>query len=444
MNIPKRSVYESGQALILIAALMIGMIAMVGLAVDGGGVYYLNRDLQNAVDAAVIAATYAKCTGGDITFAATQAIADNGFTPGGPDNVIITVNNPPATGPGAGNDEYVEVITQADKPSYFIQVVRGNAPLTVSARGVGHCMESTVNTAGKALVATCEGSGNGIDIQASGGCSADIVGGWHSNSDAKSGPGTCVEGDVSTTGSSDQVQGTSLPSGDDLGDVAESGASAVDYPFVWDILEFDEPTDIYPDRISARWDVPGGPKHYGTLASGFDLNANTLAEELMAEGFADPRVEPVLIYVNGDIRIKGPVRDPVTYYLTIAATGTIGFVGNLSGANWVNAGESPSGNWAASESDNGMDYLFMFSNYDEPTPPCSGAGGKSIDFNVNNGYFRGILYAPLGLVQISASSSNTSYGAIWAEAVKVSVHEFHLVFDTSWLPPDPPTIGIAE
>jgi Flp pilus assembly protein TadG len=50
---------ESGQSLILVAAAIFGMLAFLGLAVDGGNVYLQRRNAQNAADAAAQAGTIA-------------------------------------------------------------------------------------------------------------------------------------------------------------------------------------------------------------------------------------------------------------------------------------------------------------------------------------------------------------------------------------------------
>ena len=46
---------EDGQAMILVAILMVGLIAVVGLVTDGGMVFSQRRDLQNVADAAALA-----------------------------------------------------------------------------------------------------------------------------------------------------------------------------------------------------------------------------------------------------------------------------------------------------------------------------------------------------------------------------------------------------
>src|SRR6266511_2913628 len=48
---------QSGQAAIIIALSMVALIAIVGLAIDGGAAYQQRRIAQNSADAAALAAT---------------------------------------------------------------------------------------------------------------------------------------------------------------------------------------------------------------------------------------------------------------------------------------------------------------------------------------------------------------------------------------------------
>jgi hypothetical protein len=53
MNVMSR---EEGQALVMVAVMMVGLVSVVGLVSDGGLVFAQRRDLQSAADAAVAAA----------------------------------------------------------------------------------------------------------------------------------------------------------------------------------------------------------------------------------------------------------------------------------------------------------------------------------------------------------------------------------------------------
>ncbi len=48
--------HEEGQALVMVAVMMVGLVSVVGLVSDGGLVFAQRRDLQNAADAAAAAA----------------------------------------------------------------------------------------------------------------------------------------------------------------------------------------------------------------------------------------------------------------------------------------------------------------------------------------------------------------------------------------------------
>lgn len=46
---------EDGQVIVLVAVMMLGLVAVVGLVTDGGLMFTQRRDLQNAADAAALA-----------------------------------------------------------------------------------------------------------------------------------------------------------------------------------------------------------------------------------------------------------------------------------------------------------------------------------------------------------------------------------------------------
>ena len=116
---------EQGQAIVLIAALMVVLIASVGLAIDGGGLFLLYRDVQNATDAAALTAAYSLCTGDASTVqpAGTRNATLNGFT-NGVDGATVTIENPMSlsrfTNPPASPDlsEFIYIEITAEKPSY--------------------------------------------------------------------------------------------------------------------------------------------------------------------------------------------------------------------------------------------------------------------------------------------------------------------------------------
>ncbi|MGB7339996.1 MAG: pilus assembly protein TadG-related protein, partial [Phototrophicaceae bacterium] len=138
-----RAAKESGQAIVLIAALMVVLIASVGLAIDGGGMFLLYRDVQNASDAAALSAAFALCTDGDPVDAGLRSANLNGFDPNNP-NIDVRVNYPPTETDNLNyrnNLDMVEIIIEAEKPSYFIQVVYAG-PLVISSTTLSQCSGS--------------------------------------------------------------------------------------------------------------------------------------------------------------------------------------------------------------------------------------------------------------------------------------------------------------
>jgi len=123
---------EDGQALVLFALGAVGFVGLVALSIDVGNLLVNRREQQNAADAAAMAGAAALLEGqthGGALAEVQNFAALNGYT------APVTVNNPPLTGPSAGDANAVEVIIQRSVPKYFAQVVY-SGPWDVSARAV--------------------------------------------------------------------------------------------------------------------------------------------------------------------------------------------------------------------------------------------------------------------------------------------------------------------
>lgn len=205
---------QSGQAILLIAMLMVALIASLGLAIDGGGMFLLYRDVQNATDAAGLSAAYALCTGQPVTDIVTTSALENGFE-NNVDGATVLVENPPTTLSATyTTSEYVAVQITAEKPSYFIQIVYPGA-LTISATTIARCQPSSDsgmidNVSILTLGTSCTGGQEGFNVTGSsdvivhgsiqiedpGGCSTDIAGSGNLRVDDK----LCARGGVTYTG----------------------------------------------------------------------------------------------------------------------------------------------------------------------------------------------------------------------------------------------------
>jgi hypothetical protein len=134
MNNPKR--YERGQAIILIAFGIIGLVAVTALAIDSGYAFADRRHAQSAADTAAFAAALEKIQdtpnndndGINWSAAGFSRASSNGYTNDGVASVV-TVVNPPGLdckgnyGPYAGNDEYYQVLIRSTVDTWFGSVV---------------------------------------------------------------------------------------------------------------------------------------------------------------------------------------------------------------------------------------------------------------------------------------------------------------------------------
>jgi hypothetical protein len=149
---------ERGQAIVLFAFVLLGIVAMAGLLIDGGMAWSNRRQAQAAADTAALAAAKAIVNGEDMDFAARLIAELNGFLTaidcnGNPlSNGGVVVNHPPTSGPNAGDLKYVEVIVTramhttlsgAVGVTCFMVSARAVAQATVS--GVAQCSFCSLN-----------------------------------------------------------------------------------------------------------------------------------------------------------------------------------------------------------------------------------------------------------------------------------------------------------
>jgi hypothetical protein len=125
---------EAGQALVFAAVGLVVLMGFAGLGIDMGMLRYQKRLQQTAADAGALAGANNLGKGG-VTAGAQNASSLNGFT-NGANNATVTVNNPPASGPHAGNANYVEVLVTDVQPTYFMKILGINSQ-TITARAVG-------------------------------------------------------------------------------------------------------------------------------------------------------------------------------------------------------------------------------------------------------------------------------------------------------------------
>lgn len=124
---------EGGQAIVLIAITMLGMLMMVGLAIDAGQLYSARRAMQEAADAAAYAASVTLYQNGTQAQAFSAAAADatrNGFTHDGT-STWITIQQP-TTAP-YNTDRFVEVTIKQNVRTSLVPAQSALTEVTVRA-----------------------------------------------------------------------------------------------------------------------------------------------------------------------------------------------------------------------------------------------------------------------------------------------------------------------
>ena len=121
---------QKGQSLLLYGLLLVGLIAFMGLAIDGGMLVYLTLHARGAVSNACIYAADIQFNGGSTASAFYQSLAANN---------IPTSGYQPTSGSGTGlirgitiESTSIRTAVRYQAPTYFMQIV-GIKTMTISA-----------------------------------------------------------------------------------------------------------------------------------------------------------------------------------------------------------------------------------------------------------------------------------------------------------------------
>jgi Putative Tad-like Flp pilus-assembly len=149
---------QAGQAIVLIAFMIIVLFGTIGLAVDGGIAYYYNAAAERAAASAALAGvifmpkqllpadSIPALAGNDATDRALVAARRNGFdaatngVPNGPNNVTVTVSRYTDPISGTIQDESLQVTVSRSVATFFMQLF-GIPTLTVSRTAVAQYLK---------------------------------------------------------------------------------------------------------------------------------------------------------------------------------------------------------------------------------------------------------------------------------------------------------------
>ena len=417
---------ERGQAIVLIAFVMVGLIAMLGLSVDGGGILFLYRDARNATDAATLAAAYARCTNDDpneLYDAGLKTANDNGFNDNETDN-FVDIHNPPLNGVGAGDSDYINVQIRAFKPSYFIQVVYPE-PLWIATEATGFCRRPFDSSTVGAIfgLGTTDCSNGRVELS---GADQTIIGDIFSNGNTKqtgSGNGLVIDGSAGTHSTfdppnySDKVSfvppGTYTP-----------GQTQRDNPFSWVDLNDYRPGGVIYDALEAK--NPSQVKHITSADPDFKNGGWNPGNKATVGGF---------YMVEGNVTLQGIYVDQAIG-LTVVATGTITVISPNDTISFyeplltLNDQDIPS-----------IGFVF-YSEFGDQGTSCANSA-NAIDVSTNNLNVTGVIYAPNG--GIGGSFSSGFYkGALVGWRVSLSGSDTDIIRDPTLFPPQPPRVSIAQ
>jgi hypothetical protein len=165
----KRNSRERGSVALIASVSMLVLLGFTGMAIDVGYLQWDRVRIQDAADAAAMAALITAENGGTssaITTAGTNNAQLNGFTSGS-NGVTVTINTPPTLGTLAGQSNAVEAIVTQTVPTFFMALFNLSS-VSVKGYASGAYPTSTSGTGFDEGVAS--GSQGGSGTGSSSGC----------------------------------------------------------------------------------------------------------------------------------------------------------------------------------------------------------------------------------------------------------------------------------
>jgi len=166
----RRRASQGGFTIIAYAVMLLVILGFTGMAVDVGYLQWQKRMAQAAADAAAMGALREIELGNtDLVDAGRNDAALNGFV-NGQNGVTVTINNPPSSGPFAGQTGAVEAIVRRTYPTFFMMVLGTNS-VSLAARAIAQTASTTTYTSGSG------GTSGGTASMETAGSSSGSIGG---------------------------------------------------------------------------------------------------------------------------------------------------------------------------------------------------------------------------------------------------------------------------
>ncbi len=425
---------ERGQAIVLIALAIVGLVGLTGLSVDMGMSFANRRQAQNAADnaalsTALLAIRNEGATQSELEAKAEDIMRANGFNPDD-GTTTITVNRPPADGPysNCSNppqevrdqypefdcNEFIQIIINTETKTFFAPVVGINQTANrVEAVARAKPPENTILFDGAAVVGLAP-NGNSFEAK-----SASTT--WHINGGGIFGNYNVVRHKNSTVDMQSGYCVTAVNS-------AYTGGWTGAFPCT-PVIE-GAPAYAYPDDITPL--LPPIPACNGTAT----VNGNTVSPEAGKDGsvaaFIDgAHYEPGLYCIND---ANGNFHD------TMTGTDVTFFITDTNFTFKFNGGGSMAFQAPTSGTYKGM---LMFSDI-TPTP-CT----QNIHYRGNGGAENiGTVFLPSACIDGRGNSEahNIRSQIIGYRVTSNGTGDLYVTFnpDDNYKPPVPPQIELAE
>jgi len=393
---------EDGQAIILIVFAMIGLLAFLALAIDGGNTLTERRRAQNASDSGALAGARTlwlqRTAHSEFETPLLQAI-----------NASAEANGVADTDGVAGN--HVNANVQAYYTDREGDLLAGTNE--VGALGViPPAAEGVRVVAQREFRAFFAGLAGHPQLAADAGATAVYIppSGCGDYAIYVGCTGDCQQNALKTTGASITVNGGGIHSNADILISGGGQGIGINDGFIEYATDCDgcdnkvttnngaQPEQVEPFDPGSLWDLedfqPGGP---AALLAGANYHyVNGDLGSLSGDG---------LYYVTGDIELHAPVGN-----VTLVAEGEVKLTGSASIHTY------------------NQQWPLVFSNSSDST-------NGAIDISGSDAQWTGFLYAPNGLVSMSNASNSTLSGAIYGHEVNLSGADISINYDPAYCPP---------
>jgi hypothetical protein len=305
---------EHGGALITAGIALPALLGVTALSVDLGLWYKSRRDYQTATDAAAISAAWQRLKGksGLLTAAKADA-ARNGVVVGS--SITMEVNNPPNSGPHAGEGEAVEVVLSVPEKTMLASIVyQGSVTNVVRAVGL---IEVTGEACVLALNTTAASA-----LKVWGNTSVEAL--------------NCVLGSNSNASTSINISGSSILTADSLwsaGGIQDSGSTTLVRPPISEAWALEDPYKHLTVGAMGSCTVTNPPNYNSTIT----LSPGRYCGDMKFGAQANVTLQPGTYYIDqGSLEVSGGARircnctgsEGVTFILT--SSGSASAIGGVT------------------------------------------------------------------------------------------------------------------